>query len=153
MSNLQTQIRDDMKTAMKAHDKQRTGTLRMFLAALTAEETSGARHKLDDDDEVLKVLAREIKKRKESAQVYADAGRQELADQELAEVAVLEEYQPTQLTDDEVTTLVQAAITDVAAGGDISMKLMGPVMQQVTKTAAGRADGKRLSAAVRAALQ
>ena len=128
-----------MKTAMKAHDKQRTGTLRMFLAALTAEETSGARHKLDDD-EVLKVLAREIKKRKESAQVYADAGRQELADQELAEVAVLEEYQPTQLT-------------DVAAGGDISMKLMGPVMQQVTKTAAGRADGKRLSAAVRAALQ
>ena len=65
MSNLQTQIRDDMKTAMKAHDKQRTGTLRMFLAALTAEETSGARHKLDDD-EVLKVLAREIKKRKES---------------------------------------------------------------------------------------
>ena len=140
MSNLQTQIRDDMKTAMKAHDKQRTGTLRMFLAALTAEE-------------VLKVLAREIKKRKESAQVYADAGRQELADQELAEVAVLEEYQPTQLTDDEVTTLVQAAITDVAAGGDISMKLMGPVMQQVTKTAAGRADGKRLSAAVRAALQ
>ena len=147
MSNLQTQIRDDMKTAMKAHDKQRTGTLRMFLAALTAEETSGARHKLDDD-EVLKVLAREIKKRKESVQVYADAGRQELA-----EVAVLEEYQPTQLTDDEVTTLVQAAITDVAAGGDISMKLMGPVMQQVTKTAAGRADGKRLSAAVRAALQ
>ena len=140
-----------MKTAMKAHDKQRTGTLRMFLAALTAEETSGARHKLDD--EVLKVLAREIKKRKESAQVYADAGRQELADQELAEVAVLEEYQPTQLTDDEVTALVQAAITDVAAGGDISMKLMGPVMQQVTKTAAGRADGKRLSAAVRAALQ
>lgn len=147
MSNLQTQIRDDMKTAMKAHDKQRTGTLRMFLAALTAEETSGARHTLDDD-EVLKVLAREIKKRKESAQVYADAGRQELA-----EVAVLEEYQPTQLTDDEVTALVQAAITDVAAGGDISMKLMGPVMQQVTKTAAGRADGKRLSAAVRAALQ
>ena len=147
MSNLQTQIRDDMKTAMKAHDKQRTGTLRMFLAALTAEETSGARHKLDDD-EVLKVLAREIKKRKESVQVYADAGRQELA-----EVAVLEEYQPTQLTDDEVTALVQAVITDVAAGGDISMKLMGPVMQQVTKTAAGRADGKRLSAAVRAALQ
>ena len=152
MSNLQTQIRDDMKTAMKAHDKQRTGTLRMFIAALTAEETSGARHKLDDD-EVLKVLAREIKKRKESAQVYADAGRQELADQELAEVAVLEEYQPTQLTDDEVTALVQAAITDVAAGGDISMKLMGPVMQQVTQTAAGRRDGKRLSAAVRAALQ
>jgi len=90
---------------------------------------------------------------KKPPQVYADAGRQELADQELAEVAVLEEYQPTQLTDDEVTTLVQAAITDVAAGGDISMKLMGPVMQQVTKTAAGRADGKRLSAAVRAALQ
>ena len=111
MSNLQTQIRDDMKTAMKAHDTPRTGTLRRFLAALTAEETSGARHKLDDD-EVLKVLAREIKKRKESAQVYADAGRQELADQELAEVAVLEEYQPTQLTDDEGnTTLLRAGET------------------------------------------
>ena len=152
MSNLQTQIRDDMKTAMKAHDKQRTGTLRMFLAALTAEETSGARHTLDDD-EVLKVLAREIKKRKESAQVYADAGRQELADQELAEVAVLEEYQPTQLTDDHDTPVAPAATPAGAAGGDNRLKLWGPVIKQEKNTAAGRADGKRLSAAVRAALQ
>lgn len=150
MSELKTKIREDMKTAMKAHDKQRTGTLRMFLAALTAEETSGdARHSLDDDA-TLKVLAREIKRRKESAAVYAEAGRQELADQELAEVAILEEYQPAQLTDAEVDTLVAEAIAEI--GGDVTMKQMGQVMQVVTKKAANRADGKRLSAAVRAAL-
>ena len=91
MSELKKQIRDDMTTAMKAREKDRTGALRMLLAAIKAEETQGTRHELTDE-EVLKVIAREVKKRKESAEVYSGAGRQELADKELLEAEILAGY-------------------------------------------------------------
>ncbi|WP_018297941.1 GatB/YqeY domain-containing protein [Corynebacterium lubricantis] len=145
MSELKDTIRDDMKTAMKAKDKVRLGAIRMLLAAIQTEETSGAKHELTDED-VLKVVAREIKKRKESAQIYAENGRQELADAELAEVAVFEDYQPAQLSDDEVAALVDEA---VAESGAESMKDMGSVMKVATEKAAGQVDGKRLSQAVK----
>lgn len=152
MSELKAQIRSDMTTAMKARDKERTGTLRMLMSAIKAEETVGTRHELTDA-EVLKVLAREIKKRKESAEVYTNAGRVELAENELKEAEILSEYQPKQLNDAEVEALVKAAIAELsAAGGEVTMKQMGQVMGIVTAQAEGRADGKRLSTAVRAAL-
>lgn len=142
---MKQQIRDDLKTAMKAKEKQRTNTLRMLLSAILMEEVSGSKHEATDED-ILKLIAREIKKRKESAEVYAQNGRQELADSELAEAAILAEYQPKQLTDAELDALVK----DVIAG--LENPNMGSAMQAATKAAAGRVDGKRLSTAVRAAL-
>lgn len=153
MSELKDKIRADLKTSMKAKEKERTGTIRMLLAAIQAEETTGAKHEVSDED-ILKVVAREIKKRRESAEIYAANDRQELADAELAEVAVLEEYQPAQLDDAALTELVDAAVAHVAAEqgvavDEVSMKQMGQVMKAATAAAAGRADGKRLSAAVK----
>ncbi|CAB0699725.1 GatB/YqeY domain-containing protein [Corynebacterium diphtheriae] len=153
MSELKNKIRADLTTAMKAREKERTGTLRMLLAAIQTEETSGSKHELTDED-VLKVIAREIKKRRESAEVYAEAGRSELADAETNEANILAEYQPQQLDDDELAALVAEAVAQVKAelGEDVSMKQMGQVMKLATAQAAGRADDKRLSTAVRAAL-
>ncbi|MCS5478292.1 GatB/YqeY domain-containing protein [Corynebacterium sp. YIM 101645] len=156
MSELKSRIRDDLKTAMKAREKQRTGTIRMLLAAIQAEETTGAKHEATDED-ILKVIAREIKKRRESAEIYTTNNRPELAETELAEVAVLEDYQPAQLDDAAVDTLVDDAVASVAAElgvvpAEVSMKQMGQVMKAATVAAAGQADGKRLSAAVRAKL-
>lgn len=153
MSELKNKIRADLTTAMKTREKERTGTLRMLLAAIQTEETSGSKHELTDED-VLKVIAREIKKRRESAEVYAEAGRSELADAETNEANILAEYQPQQLDDDELAALVAEAVAQVKAehGEDVSMKQMGQVMKLATAQAAGRADGKRLSTAVRAAL-
>lgn len=153
MSELKDKIRADLKTSMKAKEKERTGTIRMLLAAIQAEETTGAKHEVSDED-ILKVVAREIKKRRESAEIYAANDRQELADAELAEVAVLEEYQPAQLDDAALTELVDAAVAHVAAEqgvavDEVSMKQMGQVMKAATAAAAGQADGKRLSAAVK----
>ena len=148
MSELKDQIRADLKEAMKAKEKERTGAIRMLLAAIQAEETEGAKHELDDAA-VLKDVAREIKKRRESAEIYQQNDRQDLADAELAEVAVLEAYQPKQLDDDELAALIDEAVADTGA---TSMKEMGQVMKAATEKAAGRADGKRLSAAVKARL-
>lgn len=154
MSELKQTIISDMTAAMKARDKVTTGTLRMLKAALQTEETSGAKHELDDQ-QVLAVIAREIKRRRESADVYAENGRPELAEAELAEVAVLEKYQPKQLDDAELTALLDDVVSTVEAdsGQPASMASMGPVMKAAKEKAAGRVDGKRLSEAVRARLQ
>ncbi|AKK02155.1 GatB/YqeY domain-containing protein [Corynebacterium epidermidicanis] len=146
MSDLKNQIRADLKEAMKAREKERTATLRMLLAAIQTEEVSGTKHEASDAD-IVKLIAREIKKRNESAEVYAANGRQELADTELAEAKILADYQPKQLSDDELASLVHSAIAE--AGPEAKM---GPVMQLATQAAAGRVDGKRLSTAVRNAL-
>nr|WP_156193785.1 GatB/YqeY domain-containing protein [Corynebacterium kalinowskii] len=146
MKTMKTKIREDLKTSMKAKDKLRTNTLRMLLSAIQTAETEGTKHEASDED-ILKVIAREIKKRKESAEVYAQNDRQDLADNELAEAEILQDYQPQQLTDDELDALVKQVIADLGEGAQ-----MGPVMQAATKAAAGRVDGKRLSTAVRAAL-
>ena len=154
MSQLKETIRADLKTAMKAREKERTSAIRSLLAAIQAEETNGARHDLTDED-VLKVIAREIKKRRESAEVYDENGRPELAEAELVDVPFFEAYQPAQLSDDEVTALVDEAVAEVEAekGEPASMKLMGGVMKAANAKAAGRVDGKRLSDAVKARLQ
>lgn len=148
MSELKAQLRADLKTAMKAKEKERTGTIRMLLAAIQTAETEGTKHEVDDA-EILKIIVREVKKRRESAEIYATNGRQELADAELREAEILEAYQPAQLTDEEVDALVEEAVAEVGAE---SMAQMGQVMKAANAKAAGRVDGKRLSTAVKARL-
>ena len=154
MSKLKEEIRNDLKTAMKAKEKERTAAIRALLAAIIAEETASARRELTDED-LLKVVAREIKKRRESADMYNENGRPELAEAELAEIPFFEEYQPAQLDDAEVAQLVEESVSEVEAeaGEPVSMKLMGKVMQAANAKAAGSVDGKRLSEAVKARLQ
>ena len=148
MSAFKDQIRADMKAAMKAKDKDRTGTIRMLLAAIQLAETEGAKHELEEA-EIQKIIAREIKKRRESAEIYQTNGREDLASQELKEAQILEIYQPKQLTDEELSQLVDAAVNSTGA---TSTAQMGQVMKEATAAAAGRADGKRISEAVKARL-
>lgn len=148
MSALKDQIRADLKEAMKAKEKERTGTIRMLLAAIQTAETEGAKHEVDDQ-EIQKIIAREIKKRRESAEIYQTNGRDDLAETELAEANILETYQPKQLTDDELAVLIDDTVAETGA---TSMAQMGQVMKAATAKAVGRADGKRISEAVKARL-
>jgi uncharacterized protein YqeY len=151
MSELKARIRTDLTTAMKAKDKLRLATLRMILAAIQTEEVSGKEaHELTDDD-VLKVLAKESKKRGESAEIYTQNGRGELAANEHAEAQIINEYLPTPLTDEELASIVDTAIAQVAEelGERPAMKQMGQVMKIASGLAAGKADGSRLSKAVK----
>lgn len=153
MSEVKAAIRDDLKTAMKAKDTLVTGTLRMLLSAIQNEETSGTAHALTDE-EFLKVVAREVKKRGEAAEIFDANGRDELAAKERAEAEVMSRYLPKQLGDDELNALVDAAIAEVTAelGEAPTVRQMGQVMKVANAKAAGAADGKRLSSAVKAKL-
>lgn len=153
MSEVKAAIRDDLKTAMKAKDVLVTGTLRMLLSAIQNEETSGTAHALTDE-EFLKVVAREVKKRGEAAEIFEANGRAELAAKERAEAEVMSRYLPKQLGDDELNALVDAAIAEVTAelGEAPTVRQMGQVMKVANAKAAGSADGKRLSSAVKAKL-
>lgn len=143
------QISEDIKSAMKARDKVRLETLRnikkVFLEAKTAP---GANDTLEDDA-ALKIIAKLAKQGKETAVTYTQAGRQDLADAELAQVAVLESYLPKQLTEEEITTIVK---TIIAETGATSMKEMGKVMGIANKQMAGKADGRVISGIVKALL-
>ena len=146
---LKSTLRADLHTSMRERDQVRAGTLRMALTAVTNEEVSGTTARELTDDEVLKVLSREAKKRREAATAYSDAKRPELAAKEEAELAFLEAYLPAQLSDAELQTLVTQAINETGAGG---MPQMGLVMKAGTALVAGRADGGRVAAMVRSAL-
>jgi uncharacterized protein len=149
MSTLDARLHADLTDAIRARDELRSATLRMALTALTTEAVSGKEARTLSEDEVIVVLGREAKKRRESATAYDDAGRPELAERERAELAVLEGYLPAQLGDDELAELVAAAVAETGAD---SPKAMGAVMKVLTPRVAGRADGGRVAAAVRAAL-
>ncbi|MEB3048464.1 GatB/YqeY domain-containing protein [Mycolicibacter sp. MYC123] len=151
MAELKSQLRTDLTTAMKAQDKLRTATLRMLLAAIQTEEVSGKQARELTDEDVLKVLAREARKRTEAAEIYTENGRGELAAEEHAEARIIEEYLPTPLSDAELVDVVDTALAQVAEeiGERPHMKHMGQVMKAATAIAAGKADGSRLSAAVR----
>lgn len=152
--SLKNRLRADLTAAMKAQDKLRTATLRMLLAAIGNEEVAGKQARELTDDEVLKVLAKESKKRGEAAQIYTQNGRGELAATEHAEARVIDEYLPTPLTEAELADVADTAIAQVAEaiGERPSTKQMGQVMKAATAIAAGKADGARLSAAVKARL-
>lgn len=151
MAELKERLRSDLTEAMKSQDKLRTATLRMLLAAIQTEEVSGKQARELTDDELLKVLAREAKKRTEAAEIYTQNGRGELAAEEHAEGRIIDEYLPTPLTDAEVADVVDTAVAQVAEelGERPSVKQMGLVMKAATAIAAGKADGARLSAAVK----
>ncbi|QLY31355.1 GatB/YqeY domain-containing protein [Nocardia huaxiensis] len=154
MSELKEKLRADLTAAMKAKDALRLNTVRMLLAAVQTAEVAGTQAKELTDAEVIAVLSKEAKKRNEAAVVYEQAGRGELAANERAEESIIEEYLPTPLTDAEVADIADTAIADVAEqlGERPGMKQMGQVMKIATALAAGRADGSRVSAAVKARL-
>ncbi|ONM47505.1 GatB/YqeY domain-containing protein [Nocardia donostiensis] len=154
MSELKSQLRADMTAALKAKDSLRLATLRMLLAAIQNAEVAGAQAKELSDAEVIAVLAKESKKRNEAAEVYTQAGRGELAANEHAEARIIDEYLPAQLTDAEVADLADTAIAEVAEenGERPGMRQMGQVMKIATALAKGKADGSRISAAVKARL-
>ncbi|MBF0689373.1 MAG: GatB/YqeY domain-containing protein [Cellulomonas sp.] len=139
----------DLTTSLKARDTLRTSTLRQLIGAVRHEEKAGTVARELSEDEILKVLARESKKRRESAQIYADAGAADRAATETAEAQIVDEYLPTRLSDDELAALVDAVVADTGAS---SLKDMGTVMKEANARAQGRADGKALSALVRTRL-
>jgi uncharacterized protein YqeY len=142
-------LHDDLTTAIRGRDEVASSTLRMALTALTNEAKSGTEERELTEADVITVLGREAKKRRESATAYDDAHRPELADRERAELAVLESYLPQQLSDDELSILVAES---VAESGAENPRQMGLVMKALTPRIAGRADGGRVAAAVRSAL-
>jgi uncharacterized protein len=146
VAELKERLRADLTAAMRARDQVRMRTLRMALTSITNEEVSGASARTLTDDEVVRVLTREARKRKEAAEAFTAAGRAEQAEAERAEGDVLAGYLPAQLTDDELAAVVDEAIAETGAS---SMAGMGPVMKLVTPKVAGRADGARVAAEVR----
>ena len=146
MSPLKDQLQADLTTAMKARDELRSATLRMVLTAVRTEEVAGKTARELDDAEVVTVLGREAKKRREAAEAFEQGGRPESAERERAEGEVIAAYLPAQLGDDELRDLVAAAIGETGASGP---QAMGQVMKAVTPRTAGRAEGGRVAAEVR----
>lgn len=148
-TTLKEQLQHDLHDAMRARDKVRSGTLRMTLTAITNAEVAGDEARELSDDEVLKVVAKEAKKRKEASAAYTDAHRPELAAVEEAELVVLEGYLPAQLDDAELRAIVARAVESTGATG---MPQMGLVMKAAQAEVAGRADGGRVAAVVKQVL-
>ncbi|KRE42479.1 GatB/YqeY domain-containing protein [Knoellia sp. Soil729] len=148
-TTLKDTLRSDLHDAMRSKDKVRAGTLRMTLTAITNAEVAGTEAKELSDDEVLKVIAKEAKKRKEASTAYTGAGRLELAATEDAELVILEDYLPQQLDDAELERIVRAAVDSTGAS---SMAQMGQVMKAAQGEIAGRADGGRVAAIVKRVL-
>jgi len=146
MGTLKDRLNDDLRTAMKGRDELTTSTLRMALAAVRNAEVSGATARDLSDDEVLGVLTKEAKKRREAAAAFDGAGRTEQAAKENAEGAILEGYLPAQLSDAEIADLVAEALR---AGGFSGKGQMGPAMKAAQAAVAGRAEGGRVAAEVR----
>ncbi|WP_030272699.1 GatB/YqeY domain-containing protein [Streptomyces sp. NRRL B-24484] len=149
MTTLKEQLQEDLTAAIKARDELRSSTLRLTLAAVTSEEVAGKTKRELSDGEVLKVIVREAKKRREAAEAFENAGRAESAAQERAEGEVLAGYLPQQLSDEELTAIVAEAVAESGASGP---QAMGAVMKLVRPKVGDRAEGGRVAAAVKAAL-
>lgn len=154
MSTLKEQLRTDLTAAMKAKDELVRTTLRSALTAIGTAEVAGESARELTDDEVRGVITKETKRRAESAEAFAGAGRDEQAARERAEGEVLARYLPTQLDDDEVAGIARAAVAEVEAetGEKPGMRQMGQVMKKAAAAAAGRAEGGRVAAAVKKAI-
>src|SRR5712671_2687857 len=144
---LRDRIADEMRAAMKAREQARVSTLRMLMAAMKNMQVKKG-HELDDE-EVVEVIAREAKRRRESMDAFEKGGRPELVEKEGAELAVLESYLPERLSDEELAALVDEAIAETGAS---SPKEIGNVMKALMPKVKGRADGSAVSTAVRARL-
>jgi uncharacterized protein YqeY len=155
MAQLKENLKSDMVAAMKAKDSTKLATLRMVLTAVTNEEVAGNSARELSDEEVQRVLTREAKKRREAAEAFDTAGRVDQAAAERAEAEVIAEYLPKQLTDDELAAFVDQAVAEVAeqTGAAPTQKQMGQLMKAANAKVAGRAEGGRVAAVVRAKLQ
>jgi uncharacterized protein len=151
MSELKDKLRTDLTTAIKARDQLTSSTLRMVLTSITNAEVAGKESRELTDEDVLGVLTSESKKRREAAEAFADAGREEQAAKEKAEAEVIAGYLPEQLTPEEVDTLVAETIDELGVRED-GIRAMGRVMGVLTPKTKGRADGGALAAVVRAQL-
>jgi uncharacterized protein YqeY len=149
MTALKETLRTDLTAAMKGRDELVTATLRMALTAVGNEEVAGKQARELSDAEVVQVLTREAKKRREAAEAFENGGRPEQAAREKAEGEVLARYLPAQLTDEELAVLVAEAVAETGAEGP---KGMGLVMKALNPKIAGRAEGGRVAAAVKSAL-
>jgi hypothetical protein len=149
MAELKDRLRSDLTVSMRGRDELRTATIRMVLTAVTNAEVAGAQAREISDQEVVGVLAKEAKKRRDAADAFRQGGRPDLAEREDAEAAVIAGYLPAPLTDDELDALVDAAVAETGAN---SLREMGAVMKRLATDVAGRADGARVAAAVKARL-
>lgn len=153
MGSTKRQLKSDLADALRAKDDFAKSSIRMLMAAITVEEVAGAEPRELSDPEELEVVAREQRKRNDSAATYADAGRPELAEKEAAESEYMARYLPTPLTTVEVQALVQEEVDALRSSGETpSMKNMGALVKSVNARAAGRAEGKVVAGLVRSAL-
>lgn len=150
-SSLKMQLSEAVKAAMRARDKARLSTLRLLQAAITQKEVD-ERRELNDDD-ILAIVERQVKQRRESIAAFEEAGRIETAENEKAEVLVLQEFLPEQASTDEVTAIIDQAVADVTGQGMTGGAAMGRVMGLVKKALAGRADMSEVSALVKQKLE
>jgi uncharacterized protein YqeY len=146
---LKETLKSDLTEAIRSSDKVVSGTIRMVLTAITNEEVSGKEARVLTDDEIITVLSREGKKRREAAEEFAKAGRADKAAEEKAEGEVIAKYLPAQLSEDDIKALIAAAVASTGAAGPGDMgKVMGAIKPQI----AGKADGALVSSLVKAAL-
>jgi uncharacterized protein YqeY len=146
---LKEKLQADLTDAIRSRNEVVSGTVRMLLAAITNEEVAGKAAKVLTDAEIITVLSREAKKRREAVEAYTQAKRDDLASKEKAEAAVISNYLPEQLSEDEIKKLIQAAIAETGAAGPAGM---GLVMKVLQPKIAGKADGGVVSGLVKAAL-
>lgn len=149
MSDLAQRMQQDLTDAMKARDELRVATLRMAISAVREEAVAGKQARELSDEEVEKVLRTQVKRRDEAAEAFQSAGRDEQAQRELDERSILSAYLPEEMGDDALEALVAEALE---AGGFTEPSQMGPAMNTVMAAVAGRAEGKRVSAIVKAKL-
>ncbi|TDD70392.1 GatB/YqeY domain-containing protein [Jiangella aurantiaca] len=149
MAALKERLRADLTAAMRAKDDVRKATLRMVLTSIGNEEVAGSAARELTDDEVTALLTREVKRRREAAEAFRTGGRTDSAANEEAEAAVIAEYLPQPLTDDELDAIVTAAIAEAGAE---SPRDMGKVMKLVQPRVLGRVEGSKVAAAVKAKL-
>ena len=148
MSDLKDRLRTDLTASIKTRDGLRSSTLRMVLTSITNAEVAGKESRELSDEDVLGVLTSESKKRREAAEAFADADRTEQAAKERAEAAVIADYLPEQMSEDEVEAFVTATIDELGVRGD-GPRAMGRVMGALTPKTKGRADGGVVAAVVR----
>jgi uncharacterized protein YqeY len=146
---LKEKLQSDLTDAIRSRAEVKSGTIRMLLAAITTEEVSGKSARVLTDAEIITVLSREAKKRREAVEAYVAAKRTDLADKEKAEGDVIAEYLPAQLSEDEIKKMIVDAITETGAAGPAGM---GLVMKVLSPKIAGKADGGLVSGLVKAAL-
>ena len=146
---LKEKLQSDLTDAIRARDEVKSGTVRMLLAAITTEEVAGKAARVLNDAEIITVLSREAKKRREAVEAYTQAKRDDLANKEKAEAAVIALYLPEQLSEDQLKQMIAEAIAKTNAAGPAGM---GLVMKELQPKIAGKADGGLVSTLVKAAL-